>query len=65
MIKKMSNPAINASEKALGKLYSAIDSNKSFRFEAGAGAGKTYSLIMALQYLIDRRSTNLFKIIKK
>ena len=57
----MSNPAIMASEKALDKLYSAIETNKSFRFEAGAGAGKTYSLIKALRYLIDKRSTILLK----
>lgn len=34
---------------------------KSFRLEAGAGAGKTYSLIKALQFLIERNHQSLPK----
>jgi len=49
------SPAEIASEKALMELYKAIDDNQSFRLEAGAGAGKTYSLIKALQYLIEEK----------
>lgn len=58
---KLSNPAIKASEEALKNLFQIIDSKKCFRFEAGAGAGKTYSLIKALQYLIGKNSGVLLK----
>ncbi|KUO58582.1 DNA helicase II [bacterium BRH_c32] len=57
----MSNPAIQASKEALIKLYKVIDNNQSFRFEAGAGAGKTYSLIKALHYLMQIKSLSLSK----
>jgi len=57
----MVNPAITASEKALAKMFSAIENNKSFRMEAGAGAGKTYSLIKALKHFITNKATSLEK----
>ena len=57
----MLNPAEEASQIALGKLSQLIDNNKCFRFEAGAGAGKTYSLIKALQYLIENKSSYLLR----
>jgi len=57
----MTNPAEIASQRALEQLYSALNSKQSFRLEAGAGAGKTYSLIKALKYLIDNDSTSLSK----
>lgn len=50
------NPAEVASEKALVELFGAIDREQNFRLEAGAGAGKTYSLIKALKYLIENKS---------
>lgn len=55
------SPAETASEEALAKLYKAIDDNQCFRLEAGAGAGKTYSLIKALQYLIDKKETSFLR----
>jgi DNA helicase II / ATP-dependent DNA helicase PcrA len=48
------NPAEAASERALTQVYACLDNRESFRLEAGAGAGKTYSLVKALQYLIRR-----------
>lgn len=57
----MTNPAEVASQRALEELYNALDSKQCFRLEAGAGAGKTYSLIKALKYLIDNDSTSLSK----
>lgn len=57
----MSNPAEKASEETLKKIYTALDKGSSFRVEAGAGAGKTYSLIQALHYLIKSKSTTLQK----
>ena len=49
------NPAKEAAELALKEMYSCIDKKKSFIFEAGAGAGKTYSLVEALHYLINKK----------
>ena len=57
----MSNPAEKASEETLKKIYTALDKGSSFRVEAGAGAGKTYSLIQALHYLIKSKSATLQK----
>ncbi|MDY0275491.1 MAG: UvrD-helicase domain-containing protein [Desulfomicrobium sp.] len=51
---EMISPAVLASQKALEGVYTCLDKGQSFRLEAGAGAGKTYSLVKALQYLIER-----------
>lgn len=48
------NPAETASQEALRQVYASMDAGDSFRLEAGAGAGKTYSLVKALQHLIAR-----------
>lgn len=48
------NPAELASKKALEEVYACLDRGQSFRLEAGAGAGKTYSLVKSLQHLITR-----------
>jgi DNA helicase-2/ATP-dependent DNA helicase PcrA len=55
------NPAEQASIEALEKLRQCIDSNKCFRLEAGAGAGKTYSLIESIKYLIDNRAEEFLR----
>lgn len=49
---KAQSPAEIASQRALEAMYACLNTGKSFRLEAGAGAGKTYSLIKALQFLI-------------
>lgn len=49
---KSQSPAEEASQRALESMYKCLDAGQSFRLEAGAGAGKTYSLIEALKYLI-------------
>lgn len=46
--------AEKAAEKAEKELESAIDNHKSFIFEAGPGAGKTYSLHNSLDYIIEK-----------
>lgn len=56
---EVNNPAEIASQKALEEVYSCLDSGKSFRLEAGAGAGKTYSLVKALRYLIERHHRSM------
>ena len=55
------NPAEQAAEEALNNMYACIDKKKSFRLEAGAGAGKTYSLIKALKYLIGHQGGDLIR----
>lgn len=47
------SPAEVASELALESMFRCLEENQSFRLEAGAGAGKTYSLIKALRHLIE------------
>lgn len=48
------SPAEAASERALAAVRESIENGKNFKLEAGAGAGKTYSLIKALHFLIER-----------
>ncbi|MFT5297486.1 MAG: DNA helicase-2/ATP-dependent DNA helicase PcrA [Colwellia sp.] len=50
------SPAELASAQALAEMFTAIDGGNSFRLEAGAGAGKTYSLIKALNHLVQNRT---------
>jgi DNA helicase II / ATP-dependent DNA helicase PcrA len=47
------NEAGTAAAEAIQQVFSHIDSGKSFIMEAGAGAGKTYSLKQALHYAIN------------
>ncbi|MFC3216249.1 UvrD-helicase domain-containing protein [Novosphingobium panipatense] len=46
---------------ALERVYACFDAGQSFRLEAGAGAGKTYSLEKALRRLIELRGTELVR----
>lgn len=48
------NPAEEASQRALDQVRYCLEQGESFLVEAGAGAGKTYTLVKALQFLIDR-----------
>jgi len=48
------NPAEEASQKTLSQVHGCLEHGRSFRVEAGAGAGKTYTLVKALQFLIER-----------
>lgn len=59
------NPAEQASIECITKVYEAIDMNQSFRVEAGAGAGKTYTLIKALKHLIKKYEGEFIKNHKK
>ena len=53
------SPAEIAAKEAISKVFECLDANRSFRLEAGAGAGKTYSLGEALKYLIENRGHTL------
>jgi DNA helicase-2/ATP-dependent DNA helicase PcrA len=55
------SPAEEASERAIAEVYACLDRRESFRLEAGAGAGKTYTLVKALQFLIKRDQHKLPK----
>ena len=47
------NPAEEASQRTLQQVHRCLERGESFLVEAGAGAGKTYTLVKALQFLID------------
>lgn len=51
------SPADIAGREALERMFACLDEGRSFRLEAGAGAGKTYSLEKALGRLIERRGS--------
>ncbi|MDW7710556.1 MAG: hypothetical protein SCH98_08775 [Deferrisomatales bacterium] len=51
------NPAEEASRKALAEVYGCLERKESFLVEAGAGAGKTYTLVKALHFLISNSRT--------
>lgn len=55
------NPAEEASVRALEAVYKCLERGESFRLEAGAGAGKTYTLVKTLQFLIKRDQYKLRK----
>lgn len=55
------NPAKIAAQEAMAQLEECIETNQSFILEAGAGAGKTYSLISALKILLERRGVTLLR----
>ena len=55
------SPAEQAAQIALDRIYECIDQGRSFLLEAGAGAGKTYSLIKALIHLLEKRGTDLLR----
>jgi DNA helicase-2/ATP-dependent DNA helicase PcrA len=55
------SPADAAGRVALERMFACLDDGKCFRLEAGAGAGKTYSLEKALRRLIDRRGAELLR----
>ena len=55
----IANPAEQASLKSLNQIQECINNKHSFRLEAGAGAGKTYSLIESLKYIIKNKSAEL------
>jgi DNA helicase-2/ATP-dependent DNA helicase PcrA len=55
------SPADAAGRVALERVYACIDEGKSFRLEAGAGAGKTYSLERALRHLIELRGAEFVR----
>ena len=60
-VTKHPSPAEEASGRALAEVYRCLRHNESFLVEAGAGAGKTYTLVKALRFLMDRYQHTLPK----
>lgn len=54
-------PAIQAAIAAQKRVNVCLDEGRDFRLEAGAGAGKTYSLIEALKRLIAEQGTAMMQ----
>ncbi|WBQ16302.1 UvrD-helicase domain-containing protein [Sphingobium yanoikuyae] len=61
MAEEPESPADAAGRVALERMFACLEDGRSFRLEAGAGAGKTYSLDKALRRLIDRRGAELLR----
>jgi len=61
MTGEIGSPAVIAAEEAQRRVSACIDAGRNFRLEAGAGAGKTYSLVQALKRLISARGTSLLQ----
>ncbi|WPN21773.1 UvrD-helicase domain-containing protein [Pseudomonas marginalis] len=61
MPNRQESPADIAGRQALERMFACLDEGQSFRLEAGAGAGKTYSLEKALSLLIERRGAALVR----
>lgn len=61
MIDRQPSPAVVAAQKAQAHLEIALANGKNFRLEAGAGAGKTYSLVAALKKIIAEQGPALIR----
>lgn len=61
MVDGAESPANAAGRVALERMFACLDEGRSFRLEAGAGAGKTYSLEKALCRLTERRGAELLR----
>jgi len=61
MATEVQSPALVAAIEAQKKINKCLDDGVSFRLEAGAGAGKTYSLVAALKRLIAGRGNSLIQ----
>ncbi|WP_172768084.1 UvrD-helicase domain-containing protein [Corynebacterium glutamicum] len=55
----MAGDAESASDETLKALFAALQNRSNFKLEAGAGAGKTYSLIKALNHILEDKSVYL------
>lgn len=56
------SPAAIAAAQALEEVLQCIDSGRSFKLEAGAGAGKTYSLVQALKHIIHSKGVEYLRL---
>jgi DNA helicase-2/ATP-dependent DNA helicase PcrA len=61
MISTVLSPAIIAARQAQQRIEECLNAGENFRLEAGAGAGKTYSLVAALKKLIAEQGPALVR----
>ncbi|HJW25980.1 MAG TPA: UvrD-helicase domain-containing protein [Rhodocyclaceae bacterium] len=61
MVEVALSPAEEAAAAAQAQVTNCLLNEQNFRLEAGAGAGKTYSLVAALKWLIADRGSTLLK----
>ena len=59
------SPAEKASIECIEKVFASLTAKKNFLVEAGAGAGKTYTLIKALNHQIENNSKSFLRSNKK
>lgn len=57
--KLVGHTAESAGEETLTAVFDALENQHNFKLEAGAGAGKTFSLIHALKHILERRDKYL------
>ena len=57
----IASPALVAAREAQTKIEACLNAGQSFRLEAGAGAGKTWSLVAALKRLLADRENSLLQ----
>jgi DNA helicase-2/ATP-dependent DNA helicase PcrA len=62
MAEAVHNPAMEAAERATKQMLECLESDANFVLEAGAGAGKTYSLIEALRYIVRRNGREFIRL---
>ncbi|KAB6716434.1 UvrD-helicase domain-containing protein [Roseobacter sp. TSBP12] len=55
------SPAVQAAQAAQARVSECLDAGQNFRLEAGAGAGKTFSLVEALKKIIAERGPTLIR----
>jgi DNA helicase-2/ATP-dependent DNA helicase PcrA len=55
------SPAVVAAQQAQARVHECLGNGQNFRLEAGAGAGKTYSLVTALKKIISENGTALMR----
>lgn len=55
------NPAEIAAQESMAQVLASVEACENFILEAGAGAGKTYSLIKALKHIIKNRGPKLLR----
>lgn len=61
MVQNLHSFVENVEQQSLQQLYECLQLNRSFVFEAAAGAGKTYSLVKGLKFLLENHGQDLMR----
>ncbi len=65
MVAEIERNDVEHKDDSLDKIYACIDNKKSFLLDAGAGSGKTWSLIKTLEYIIENNAIEYDRLAKK